>query len=82
MDSSFEYQIVYRTLRSWRDRKVEGAEAFGLMFSILFLLFYLGLMIFVIWFMITVVKNLKAQTSLLERMEEKLNFRNGPSSLE
>ena len=61
---------------------MEGAEAFGLMFSIFFLLFYLGMMIFVIWFMITVVKNLKAQTSLLERMEEKLNFRNGPSSLE
>ena len=61
---------------------MEGAEVFGLMFSLLFLLFYLGLMIFGIWFMITVVKNLKAQTSLLERIDEKLNVRNGPSSLE
>lgn len=61
---------------------MEGAEVFGLMFSIIFLLFYLGLMIFVIWFMITVVKNLKAQTSLLERIDEKLNFKSGPSSLE
>ena len=61
---------------------MEGAEVFGLMFSILFLLFYFGMMIFVIWFMITIVKNLKAQTSLLERIDEKLNFRSGPSSLE
>ena len=61
---------------------MEGAEVFGLMFSILFLLFYLGMMIFVIWFMITIVKNLKAQTSLLERIDEKLNIRSSPSSLE
>ena len=61
---------------------MEGAEIFGLMFSIVFLLFYLGMMIFVIWFMITIVKNLKAQTSLLERIDEKLNLRSGPSSLE
>ncbi|MGM9951004.1 MAG: hypothetical protein ACI33P_12805 [Lysinibacillus sp.] len=61
---------------------MEGAEVFGLMFSILFLLFYLGMMIFVIWFMITIVRNLKAQTSLLERIDEKLNYRSGPSSLE
>ncbi len=61
---------------------MEGAEIFGLMFSIVFLLFYLGMMIFVIWFMITIVKNLKAQTSLLERIDEKLNVRSGPSSLE
>lgn len=82
MDSTFEYQILYKILRSWRDRELEGAEIFGLMFSIVFLLFYLGMMIFVIWFMITIVKNLKAQTSLLERIDEKLNVRNGPSSLE
>ena len=61
---------------------MEGAEIFGLMFSIVFLLFYLGMMIFVIWFMITIVKNLKAQTSLLERIDEKLNVKSGPSSLE
>lgn len=48
-------------------------EALTTLLPGLIFLFYIVPVIFVIWFMVTLVKQLKAQTKLLEQIHEKLN---------
>ncbi len=50
-----------------------AAGGLALIFTLLFMAFYLSMIIFVIWFMITIVKNLKIQTKILENIEYKLD---------
>lgn len=61
---------------------MEAAEGLALVFTLLFMAFYLGMIIFVIWFMITIIKNLKIQTKLLENIEYKLDVKNSQKTLE
>lgn len=61
---------------------MEAIEGVALIFTLLFMAFYLGMIVFVIWFMITIVKNLKAQTKLLENIEYKLDTRNNQKTFE
>ena len=60
---------------------MEAAEGLALVFTLLFMAFYLGMIIFVIWFMITIIKNLKIQTKLLENIEYKLDVKNSQKTL-
>ncbi|QUG42152.1 hypothetical protein KD050_02315 [Psychrobacillus sp. INOP01] len=48
-------------------------EALTALLPGLLFLFYFVPVIFVIWFMVTIVKQLKAQTKLLQQIHEKLN---------
>lgn len=61
---------------------MEAAEGLALVFTLLFMAFYLGMIIFVIWFMITIIKNLKIQTKLLENIEYKLDVKSSQKTLE
>lgn len=60
---------------------MEAAEGLALVFTLLFMAFYLGMIIFVIWFMITIIKNLKIQTKLLENIEYNLDVKNSQKTL-
>jgi flagellar biogenesis protein FliO len=64
------------------EKEMEAIEGVALIFTLLFMAFYLGMIVFVIWFMITIVKNLKAQTKLLENIEYKLDTRNNQKTFE
>lgn len=61
---------------------MEAAQGFAIIFTLLFMAFYLGMIVFVIWFMITIVKNLKIQTKVLESIEYKLDTRSMHKTIE
>ncbi|QTB24501.1 MULTISPECIES: hypothetical protein [Lysinibacillus] len=57
--------------------KYNNGDIIFSLFSIVGLLFYIIPIIFIIWFAISTIKQLKRQTKLLEEMKDSINYING-----